>query len=455
MKTTKKLLCTLLVALLVLASAPIGVIDFGIMASAEGEVATSGQCGDNAYWDFNTETGVLTVSGTGDMWDGGLGFDSHYGSAYYDTPVRSVVIENGITSIGKSNFDYCTLLKSATIADSVTKIGDEAFECCASLTDIKLPKDLKYIGSIAFAVCALESVEIPACVEYIGEGAFASNLSLLSINVDENNNNYCSDSYGVLFDKNKTILIQYPVKSKTKEYIVPSSVTTIGQGAFQYGMYLEKVVMPEGLKTIEDFAFFYCYSLASVNFPEGLKSIGFQAFLMCFGLTEITLPASLVSMGECAIVDSPFLDKVYIKSMNTTFDEFAVGASEFTVEGISQEEFIDIMLQSNENNDESYADYIKEINEEDGFMRATIYCHAGSTAEAYAKTNNATYVLTHFYEGDWTYDYDNAIRYRKCINCDMIETQTIENEPQNDDSFFARIIAFFKSIFDMIKGWFS
>ena len=63
---------------------------------------------------------------------------------------------------------------------------------------------------------------------------------------------------------------------------------------------------------------------------------------------------------------------------------------------------------------------------------STIYCHAGSTAEAYAIENGVDYELTHFFEGEWTYDYDNMIRYRKCIHCDELETEALETTGDSD-----------------------
>lgn len=452
MKTTKKLLCTLLVALLVLASAPIGAIDFGIMASAEGEVATSGQCGDNAYWDFNTETGVLTVSGTGDMWDESLpigSFGSEDPFSYSGKLISDIVIEEGITSIGEYNFDYCYSVKNVVISSTVKKIGKEAFRWCTSLESVNIPEGVESIGDEVFAICiALKSIEIPASVTHIGEAAFLQCFSLSNITVDENNKVYSSDSAGALFDKNKTVLIQYPLGRKTAEYVAPNSVKKINDMAFFYAKYVQKVVLPEGLTSIGIASFYCCCSLGSIKLPESLTTIGEANFYMCAGLKEITFPKSLKEIKEGSLVINPFLEKIYIKSMDATYCEY-FGYESFYVDSMSQEDFIKLAIKS----EDGIAAYGKKYDEPT--IAATIYCHAGSTAEAYAKANNATYVLTHFYEGDWTYDYDNAIRYRKCINCDMIETQTIENEPQNDDSFFARIIAFFKSIFDMIKGWFS
>lgn len=450
MKETKKILCTLLVILMVFMSAPIG-LELGVTASAEEEIKTSGKCGDNAYWTFEPDTGKLVISGTGDMWDESLGFATYYGSPYFDTPLKSVVIEDGITSIGKGNFYYCVYLRDVTIPDSVTKIGKGAFGGCGYLETINIPDKVTFIDKEAFELCAsLKSVSIPACVEHIGLGAFSLCLSLSCITVDENNKYFSNDSDGVLFDKNKSTLVQYPIGKKATSYTLPESVKTVDERSFMYAVFLENILLPEGLTTIKDFAFYDCYSLASINLPESLDNIGSGVFSFCFGMSEITFPKSIKALGDGAFIDCPYTDKIYIKSMDTTIGEY-FGVSSYYVEGIEKEEFIDLIVNDNEET----ADYLHSY-EDDSVFSATIYCHAGSTAEEYAKANGANYVLTHFYEGEWTYDKANSIRYRKCINCDEIEIEHIEDEPQdNNSSFFAKLLAFLKSIFEKIKSWFK
>lgn len=456
MKTTKKLLCTLLVALLVLASAPIvGLtnLDLGIVASAASERETSGQCGDNAYWNFDTETGVFTVRGTGDLWDkeipiGSFGYRDSI--SYSGKLVSDIVIEEGITSIGKRNFNYCQSAESVVIPSTVKKIGNEAFRWCTSLKSVDIPEGVESIGDEAFAAClALESVKIPASVTSIGEGVFLQCFSLPNITVDENNKVYSSDSAGALFDKNKTVLIQYPLGRKTAEYVAPNSVKKINDMAFFYAKYVKSVVLPEGLTSIGMAAFYYCCSLESINLPESLESIGTMNFYMCFGLEEITFPKNLKTIDEFTLIINPFLKKIYIKSMDTSYGEY-FGCDSFYVDEMSKEDFIKLAIKS----EDGLAAYGKSYGEEP-IVAATIYCHAGSTAEAYAKENNAKYVLTHFYEGDWTYDKENSVRYRKCINCDEIEIEHIEDEPQEDISFFQKIIDFFRSIFEKIKNLFK
>lgn len=116
----------------------------------------------------------------------------------------------GTTSIDDNTFSYCYRLTSVTIPNSVTNIGSNAFKECANLTDVTIGDGVTTIGNYAFSNCS----------------------SLTNITVDADNTAYSSDSRGTLFDKNKTILIQYPIGNVETAYIIPDSVTTIWDYAF-------------------------------------------------------------------------------------------------------------------------------------------------------------------------------------------------------------------------------
>ena len=132
------------------------------------DIADSGTCGaegdgSNLTWTLDSD-GVLTISGSGDMHDYGFSCAPR-GAPWYDSRVKSAVLADGVTSIGSYAFFYCTSLTSVTIPDSVMSIGYNAFTSCTSLTGI-----------------------------WVAEG----------------NNNYSSDASGVLFNKDKTTLVQCP-----------------------------------------------------------------------------------------------------------------------------------------------------------------------------------------------------------------------------------------------------
>ena len=181
-----------------------------------------------------TTDGVLTISGTGAMTGWKSSTMSEVPWSGYEFSLIGVIIEEGVTNIGGYAFAYFTSIESVKIASSVTSIGNGAFHnCnCESLTSIDLPEGLTSIGNNAFSACSyLKSIEIPSSVIEIGTGAFINCDNLISINADEENEYYCSED-GVLFNKNKTTLICYPLGKTNTTYVIPDTVTIIGYCAF-------------------------------------------------------------------------------------------------------------------------------------------------------------------------------------------------------------------------------
>ena len=209
-------------------------------------VASSGQCGDNVYWTLSDDR-VLTISGSGDMWDWG---DIIYAPwSGLKTVILEVVMEPGVTSIGDYAFEFCSSLTSVTIPDSVTSIGDSAFCECLSLTSVTIPDSVTSIGSGTFADCSLLSVMIPDSVTSIGSGAFAGCGLLTSVTI-------------------------------------PDSVTSIGDSAFQY-CDLSSVTIPDSVTSIGYGAFEVCRSLKSVIIGASVRTIGDGAFDTCKNLREV------------------------------------------------------------------------------------------------------------------------------------------------------------------------
>ena len=289
----KKILIVAIVILCIFA-----VFSFTMVSNAE-EVTVIGT------WDISKDDGTskvtatlysdgrFVISGTGEMKD----YSGSNNSPYYNykESIKTVEIQNEVTSIGNYAFENCKSLTSIEISSNVTIIGDDAFAYCTNLTSIEIPSSVTSIGSSAFLDCTnLTSIEIPSSVTSVGYYAFSECTSLNSINVDKSNQKYSSED-GILFDKDKKELIRYPTGKKEKEYNIPSSVTRIEWAAFSG-----------------------CTSLTSIEIPSSVTSIGFAAFGSCTNLTRIEIPSSVTRIGSSAFHSCTSLTRIEIQSSVTS-----------------------------------------------------------------------------------------------------------------------------------------
>ena len=343
-KAFKSVLSLLLCMIIVFSAVAVGGEGRGeiigeMQAVAEGEAQTetpviSGTCGDNLTWSFDKLTGTLEISGTGYMHTDD--FSVPWGD--YRLAITTVIINNGVTSIGYWAFDGCAYLTSVTIPDGVTSISDYAFSGCRSLTNITIPAGVTSIGDYAFSGCrsltnitipngvtsigsapfqgcsSLTNITISASVTSIDDSVFNGCQKLIQINVDPSNSVYSSEN-GVLFNKGKTELIRYPEGKTEASYTIPDGVTSIGNYAFSDCSSLTNIALPNSIISIGSYAFSHCNNLTSITIPDGVTSIANGAFGGCRKLIQINVDSSnsvyssengvLFNKGKTELIEYP------------------------------------------------------------------------------------------------------------------------------------------------------
>ncbi|MBQ9742634.1 MAG: leucine-rich repeat protein [Ruminococcus sp.] len=232
-------------------------------------------------------------------------------------------IPEGVTEIVDGAFGDCRNLQNLTVSGSVETLY--GISGCDSLLSVTILEGVKSIGSYCFYDCSsLESVTIPSSVASICGDAFDYCGSFESFIVDKDNSNYTSVD-GVLFSKDMTTLIKYPVNKAGETYTIPEGVTSIESGAISDCQNLQNIIIPgsvesltgfdgiqnlvsvtigEGVKSIGENCFYNCSSLESVIIPSSVTSIGDSAFYSCESLTSITIPDSIEKVGQSAFYDT-------------------------------------------------------------------------------------------------------------------------------------------------------
>ena len=231
--------------------------------------------------------------------------------------LRNINIPDTITRIGRSAFEDCNSLTSINIPPSLTTIEDGTFLCCHSLRNINIPDTVTSIEDYAFSECnSLKNINIPNGVTRIGDSAFFNCNSLISITIPssviaigmnpfggchadlKNESKALIYEHNVLFNKDKTTIISY--RAKDANYVIPDSVTGIGDGAFLECNSLTSIIIPDSVTSIGWLAFEGCNFLTSINIPDSVTTIGNSAFYGCKSLTSINIPDSVTSIEYCA-----------------------------------------------------------------------------------------------------------------------------------------------------------
>ena len=226
-----------------------------------------------------------------------IGYSAFFGC----DSLSEIVIPSSVTSIGKGAFSSCDSLSEIVIPSSVTSIGDHAFSGCDSLSEIVIPSGVTSIGNYAFSGCSsLKYISIPKSVIGLNGNPFVEwkgKLECLSPNFV-----YEDD---ILFNKDKSRIISFR-NQNIESYVIPSSVTSIGKGAFTGCYSLSEIVIPSSVTSIGDGAFSFCRSLSEIVIPSSVTSIGDWAFSNCDSLSEMVIPSSVTSIGDGAFSNCKF-----------------------------------------------------------------------------------------------------------------------------------------------------
>lgn len=295
--------------------------------------------------------------------------------AFESSNITSIILPNGLTSIGEGTFWHCTRLASISIPNSVTSIGycaffenyklisitipnsvtsidDKAFLFSTNLTAIDVDKNnIKYssidgvlydkdISTLIKCPEGKASIIIPSRVTSIADKAFHLCPKLTSINVSKDNTKYSSID-DVLYDKNTSTLIKCPegkttitipsnvtsiedkafVDSKISSIVIPNSVTNIGNEAFKNSS-LTSITIPNSVTNIGNRAF-ASTNFTSVIIPNSVTSIKDGTFSNCGNLTSITIPNSVTSIGEEAFSTCRHLNSIIIPNSVTSIGSLA------------------------------------------------------------------------------------------------------------------------------------
>lgn len=326
-----------------------------LLATKPMEKLVAGTCGDNVTWVLDPNTGLMTISGTGAMYDYNWSRGNPapwYDYSYYSYYLKEVVIEEGVTYIGDSAFYECRYLQRITIPESITAVGYDVITYCDALTCtrgyfasqvayylgtaenpyhalVKISNDRYWSEAEGYPTLTLTvasgckviandlceyayayylGVKLPDSVLYIGSGAFR---------------------YAKTFNLPANVLSignsAFQGSEQSGTLSIPRSVKYLGSSAFSGCTNLTGVIFPDTLAQISNSAFSGCTGLTGVSIQEGVTQIGSYAFDGCTGLTTITIPNSVTHIGYGAFQYCKGLITVYVGTGLKSVDSYAFG----------------------------------------------------------------------------------------------------------------------------------
>ncbi|MDO4335640.1 MAG: leucine-rich repeat protein [Bacteroidales bacterium] len=213
------------------------------------------------------------------------------------------ILSNKLKKISDRAFYYCQFITSAKLPDTITEIGNYAFHFCRRLKSINIPSSLEIIGDQAFSISSAVtgSINIPASTTNIGKGAFCFMDNVTDIVVDSSNKHYVSEN-GILYNKDKTILVACPAGLTYTPNVISNIPRTVVE-LYDYSFggcdkFTGSLQIPEQIQKIDDYAFSGCKGFnGALILPDNLTSIGKGAFSSCSGFTgDLIIPDNIRSI---------------------------------------------------------------------------------------------------------------------------------------------------------------
>ena len=251
-----------------------------------GEATIIGKCGDNLQWSLSSD-GVLTIDGTGKMFDYNSVPPYNISPWYHNTNITTLIVKEGVTSIGDYAFLGCYKISNISFPNSLTSIGYSAFDPCSGLTEITLPENLIYLGGYSLTSGNFSSISIPIGITSIEKYTFANCKKLKSVSL-------------------------------------PDTLTSIGEGTFNQCTSLDSFNIPKNVVDIGRYAFWNCTSLKHIEIPSGIPQINGGTFDNCSSLKSISIPSSVVSIGESAFYGCNSLEDVYFSGTQSQWENISV-----------------------------------------------------------------------------------------------------------------------------------
>ena len=278
--------------------------------------ATSGTCGNNVTWTLD-DNGTLTISGTGEM------ENDMYSSPFFNSNIKSVIIENGVTSIGDYVFEYCRSLTSVTIGNSVTSIDNRAFACCENLDSVYITDLVAYLNIDGYSPMEYANklylngkrmtgaVTIPDSVTRIVGNAFNGCDSITSITIPDSVTSVGNSAFRGC--------------SGLTSITIPDSVTSVGNSAFSACSGLTSITIPDIVTSIGDDVFEYCSGLTSIILGNGITNIDGNIFSGCSNLAKIVIPKSITEIESGQFSDCSKLTTVEYGGSQSDWEEIYIG----------------------------------------------------------------------------------------------------------------------------------